>query len=43
MTKPFRRGVWSKIALVVGSPVMPELATPEHLHRQVAALRGDWR
>ena len=43
MSKPFQRGIWSKIALVVGPPVMPELATPEHLHRQVAALRGDWR
>ena len=43
MSKPLRRGLFSKIALVVGSPVLPELATPEHLQTIVAGLRGDWR
>ena len=43
MTKPFRRGVWSKIALVAGAPVPPAEATPEMLQKKVAALRGDWR
>jgi 1-acyl-sn-glycerol-3-phosphate acyltransferase len=43
MTKPFRRGILSKIALVVGRMVPPSLATPEGLQAQVQALRGDWR
>jgi 1-acyl-sn-glycerol-3-phosphate acyltransferase len=37
------RGVFSKIALVAGTPVAPERATPEFLQQQVLALRGDWR
>ncbi|HJQ63982.1 MAG TPA: glycerol acyltransferase, partial [Burkholderiales bacterium] len=41
MTKPFRRGMLSKIALVVGGIVPPWLATPEGLQAQVLALRGD--
>lgn len=43
MTKPFRRGILSKIALVVGRRVPPSLATPEGLQTQVQALRGDAR
>jgi 1-acyl-sn-glycerol-3-phosphate acyltransferase len=41
MTRPFRRGVWSKIGLAVAPPVAAELATPEALEAQVMALRGD--
>ncbi|MCI3953165.1 MAG: putative 1-acylglycerol-3-phosphate O-acyltransferase, Phospholipid/glycerol acyltransferase, partial [Burkholderiales bacterium] len=41
MTKPFRRGMLSKIALVVGGIVPPWLATPEGLQAQVLALCGD--
>jgi 1-acyl-sn-glycerol-3-phosphate acyltransferase len=43
MARPFRRGVYSRIALSAGRPVEPALATPESLQRQVLELRGDWR
>ena len=35
---PFRR-----IGLAVGEPVRAAAATPEGLHAQVLALRGDWK
>ena len=41
MSKPFRRGLFNRIALVVGEPVAPDAATPEALRAQVAQLRGD--
>src|SRR6266700_1952288 len=37
------RGIFSKIALVAGAPIAPELATPELLQQKVLALRGDRR
>lgn len=37
------RGVYSRIALVAGSPVQAQQATPEFLQQRVLALRGDWR
>lgn len=40
MTRPFRRGILSKLELVVGSPIAHDLATPELLQQQVLALRG---
>jgi 1-acyl-sn-glycerol-3-phosphate acyltransferase len=43
MTKPFRRGVLSKIGLAVAPPVPAELVTPEALQATVQELRGDWR
>ena len=43
MSRPFRRGVLSKIGLAVAPPVAAELATPEALQVQVGALRGGWR
>lgn len=43
MTRPFRRGILSRLELVVGEPVPPELATPEGLQQMVTALRGEWR
>jgi len=43
MTRPFRRGILSKLELVVGEPVSPEAATPEGLQQMVLALRGDWK
>jgi len=43
MTRPLRRGIFSKIALAAGRPVVPQLATPEGLQGEVLALRGDWR
>lgn len=43
MSKPFRRGLFSTIA-VVGAPlVAPEQASPEHLQEIVAGLRGRWK
>jgi 1-acyl-sn-glycerol-3-phosphate acyltransferase len=38
-----RRGLRSKLELVVGDPVPPELVTPELLMQRVAELRGDER
>jgi 1-acyl-sn-glycerol-3-phosphate acyltransferase len=43
MSRPLRRGIFSRIALTVGTPVAPAAATPEHLQEIVAGLRGDWR
>jgi 1-acyl-sn-glycerol-3-phosphate acyltransferase len=43
MTKPFRRGILSKIALAVGRSVPADCATPEALQGEVRALRGDWK
>jgi len=43
MTRPFRRGVFSKIALVVAPAVAPQQATPEGLQQTVLALRGEWK
>ncbi len=41
MTKPFRRGVFSKIELVTGAAVPAAEALPERLQADVTALRGD--
>jgi hypothetical protein len=38
-----RPAPFSKIALAVGAPVQPALATPEQLQSIVTALRGDWK
>jgi hypothetical protein len=43
MTRPFRRGVFSRIALAVGPPLAPAEATPAALQERVLALRGDWK
>jgi 1-acyl-sn-glycerol-3-phosphate acyltransferase len=43
MTRPFRRGLFSRIGINVGAGVIPIEARPELLQAQVAALRGDWR
>ena len=43
MTKPFRRGILSKVALVVGRIMPPSRATPEGLQAEVQTLRGAWR
>ena len=42
MTKPLRRGVFSRIGVNVGEPVAPAQASPDLLRERVAALRGDW-
>src|SRR5207302_5267791 len=36
------RGMFSKIALVAGTPFSPGLATPEALQKSVLGRRGDW-
>jgi len=41
MKKPFRRGVFSRIALCVGAAVPGAEATAEMLQQQVAELRGE--
>jgi 1-acyl-sn-glycerol-3-phosphate acyltransferase len=43
MVRPFRRGLFNRVELIVGSPVAPELATADALQAQVAALRGALR
>ena len=43
MQTPFRRGVFSDIALRVGAPVVPAEASPEQLQALVRSLRGDVR
>jgi 1-acyl-sn-glycerol-3-phosphate acyltransferase len=43
MTRPFRRGLFNRIALVTGAPVAPADASPEALQARVLTLRGDWR
>ncbi len=43
MTQPFRRGLWSKVGLNVGTPIAPDKITPEGLQAMVAQLRGDWK
>jgi hypothetical protein len=43
MTRPFRRGAFNRIALVVDRPWPPDRATPAALESRVAELRGDWR
>ncbi|NVM77872.1 1-acyl-sn-glycerol-3-phosphate acyltransferase [Duganella sp. SG902] len=39
----FRKGLRSRLALAVGTPVAPQDVTPEDLKRRVAGLRGDWK
>ena len=43
MSKPLRRGLFSKIGLVAGAPVTAQAATPEYLQALVAELRGNWK
>ena len=38
MVKPFRRGFWSRVGLVVGEPVAPADVTPEGLRARVVRL-----
>src|SRR5688572_4366664 len=43
MTKPFRRGIFSRIALEAGPAFAPVGLTPERLQDEVLRMRGDWR
>ena len=38
MTRPFRRGAFSRVGLVAGPPVPAADVSPEHLHRRVEQL-----
>ncbi len=39
----FPTHLWSRIALTVGAPVVPETVSAADLERSVLALRGDWK
>ena len=43
MTRPFRRGVFSRIGLAAAAPVDAAAATPNLLQARVLELRGEWR
>ncbi|HEY5799172.1 MAG TPA: MFS transporter, partial [Burkholderiaceae bacterium] len=43
LERSLKRGLWSRLDLVVGSPVAAELATPELLRDRVLDLRGEWK
>jgi len=43
MRKPFRRGLFSKVGLTVGPPILSANVTPEFLQTTIADLRGDWK
>jgi 1-acyl-sn-glycerol-3-phosphate acyltransferase len=43
MTRPFRRGFYSRVRLMVGEPMAPEGVTPEGLQAKVLDLRGRLR
>ncbi len=43
LKRRLRRGIFSRLELVVGEPVLPADATPELLQEKVRALRGDWQ
>jgi 1-acyl-sn-glycerol-3-phosphate acyltransferase len=39
----FHKGLRSRLALAVGTPVAPQDVSPDDLKQRVAALRGDWK
>lgn len=41
MTRPFRRGLWSRVGLVAGPPLPGAQVSPQTLRTQVAALLAD--
>jgi 1-acyl-sn-glycerol-3-phosphate acyltransferase len=43
MVRPFRRGLFNRVELVVGAPVAHQAATAAALQARVAELRGAWR
>jgi 1-acyl-sn-glycerol-3-phosphate acyltransferase len=43
MSRPFRRGIFSRIGLEAAAPVSAAQATPENLQAAVLAMRGDWK
>jgi 1-acyl-sn-glycerol-3-phosphate acyltransferase len=43
MSRPFRRGIFARIALEAAPAFSPAQATPQSLQEAVQALRGDWK
>ena len=43
MTRPFRRGIFSRIGFEVAPAMSPADATPEALQAKILEMRGDWR
>lgn len=43
MSRPLRRGLFSRIELIAGPALAAAAASPENLQGIVAGLRGDWR
>ena len=43
MTRPWRRGLFSRIAIKVAPEWAPQSVTSEALHAATVVLRGDWR
>jgi len=43
LSRPLRRGLFSRIELIAGSALAPETVSIPGLQLQVAELRGDWR
>lgn len=43
LSRPFRRGLFSRIELVAGPALPPETASLPQVQLQVAMLRGDWK
>ena len=43
MKRPFRRGLYNQVELVVGQPIAPEDVTVERMQTEVAQLRGEKR
>ncbi len=43
MSKPFRRGLFPRIALEAGAAVSPAVVTPESLQDIVQTMRGEWK
>jgi hypothetical protein len=41
MARPFRRGLFNRIEVVVGAPLAPAELTPEALRARIAAQLGD--
>lgn len=43
VARTFKRGLFSRLELVVGEPIAAAEASPEVLQEKVRALRGDWK
>ena len=43
LSRPLRRGLFSRIELIAGSALAPETVCIPGLQLQVAELRGDWK